>query len=216
MADGHQAMAEMLASMPPGACAGRRQMARDEEPGHGEDKIWGLEQQLRDVTAQRNALIQHRDDTIEQQETIIAAQAKIIAGHQALQTGDADRRAAGTRKLQVTHFTPERPPPVQSTPAARRLAEGAGGRATTTLYMIGDGQCGENDVDSRAVRFAKLFQPGLIEGNCVENGYTIPAGTNDVDTPLGKSTTRLFTEAGAWMSARLPLLCLFRSPAAPF
>ena len=93
---------------------------------------------------------------------------------------------------------------------------GGGGR-TTTLYTIGDGQCGENDVDSRAVRFAKLFQPGLIEGNCVENGYTIPAGTNDVDTPLGKITTRLFTEAGrAWMSARLPLLCLFRSAAAPF
>jgi hypothetical protein len=96
MADGHQAMAEMLASMPPGACAGRRQMAGEEEPCPGEDKIRALEKQLQKMTAERDALTEaaaemtvQRDaltKTVQQQETTIAAQAKIIAGRRALQT----------------------------------------------------------------------------------------------------------------------------------
>jgi hypothetical protein len=86
MADGHQAMAEMLASMPPGACADRRQMAgAGEEPGPCKDKIRALEKQLRKVTAVQDALT----DTVQKQEATIAAQAKIIAGRRAVQTEDA-------------------------------------------------------------------------------------------------------------------------------
>jgi hypothetical protein len=55
------------------------------------------------MTAVQDALT----ETVQKQEATIAAQAKIIAGRRALQTGNADRRAAGTRKLQITPYNPE-------------------------------------------------------------------------------------------------------------
>ena len=65
-----------------------------------------------------------------------------------------------------------------------------------TLYQIDGEQCGESDVAHAFVRFAIAASPGLQQGSCDEQGFTVAAGTTSQSTPLGDIDTRLFTRAG--------------------
>ena len=65
--------------------------------------------------------------------------------------------------------------------------------ATTTLYQIKDGECGQFALDSKYAGPAKAFDHDLKEGTCASVGYTQADGTKSMKVPvLGEITVDLF------------------------
>lgn len=71
------------------------------------------------------------------------------------------------------------------------------GAAADTLYAIDGEQCGESDVPHAFIGFARAANAALQVGTCAEQGYSVDAGTTEVQSPLGPITTRLFTRGDA-------------------
>merc|ERR1712000_26911 len=55
---------------------------------------------------------------------------------------------------------------------------------TCSLYEIGDGQCGQSDLDCAYVKYAKAAEKGLKDGTCVDQGYTHVTGTTTRTYPI--------------------------------
>merc|ERR1712000_430171 len=55
---------------------------------------------------------------------------------------------------------------------------------TCSLYEIGDGQCGQSDLDCAYVKYAKAAEKDLKDGTCVDQGYTHVTGTTTRTYPI--------------------------------
>jgi len=67
-----------------------------------------------------------------------------------------------------------------------------GGVDCTEEYKIENNQCGENCLSPTIAPWAEKFG-GVTPGNCADFGYTVPAGTQEVNMgPFGTSTVYLY------------------------
>merc|ERR1712070_429758 len=55
---------------------------------------------------------------------------------------------------------------------------------TCSLYEIGDGQCGQSDLDCAYVKYAKAAEKALADGTCADQGYTVQTGTQTRTYPI--------------------------------
>eukprot|EP01047_Picozoa_sp_COSAG01_P039224 COSAG01_NODE_3227_length_6384_cov_6.269690_5_plen_175_part_00 len=46
------------------------------------------------------------------------------------------------------------------------------------VYLVQGGTCGESEISSAILSFARMAQPGLQPGRCSDHGYDEPAGTS--------------------------------------
>lgn len=46
------------------------------------------------------------------------------------------------------------------------------------VYLVQGESCGESEISSAILAFARMAQPGLQEGRCSDHGYDEPAGTS--------------------------------------
>merc|ERR1712187_408764 len=64
-----------------------------------------------------------------------------------------------------------------------------------TVYSIGDGKCGESNLNCLYVGPAKEFNKDLKDGTCAAQGYTEATGeTQKQSTPVGDITITFYTQ----------------------
>jgi len=73
-----------------------------------------------------------------------------------------------------------------------------------TLYKVSGDTCGQATLDAKYAGPARSFA-GLKDGNCADQGYTVAAGTQELNVPvLGKIEIKKFTKAGAALAVGTP------------
>jgi len=63
-------------------------------------------------------------------------------------------------------------------------SHGIGAEESCSLFEIADGSCGQSDLDCAYTKFAKAAEPGLADGTCVDQGYTVQTGTQTKTYPI--------------------------------
>merc|ERR1712022_110318 len=55
---------------------------------------------------------------------------------------------------------------------------------TCSLYQIGDGMCGQSDLNCDYVKYAKAAEKALQDGTCADQGYSVKTGTQTKSYPV--------------------------------
>jgi len=78
------------------------------------------------------------------------------------------------------------------------VAEASKVKDTCTLYQVSDdaATCGESALDCKYTKYAKLAEPGLKDGTCAEQGYTVKGDTQTKTYPIiGDIVITTYTQA---------------------